>query len=65
MAKIIGKTEFARRVAAMGMTLVEFQKHVPYSLNAIQSVSSGYRAMSDKMRFILETVEEKKRRGDI
>lgn len=58
MATITGKTEFARRVKALGLTLVEFEKLAPYTLQALKDVSSGRRGMSAQLNWILTQIEK-------
>lgn len=58
MAIITGKTEFARRVLALNMTLVELQKLIPYSLQTLQSVSDGRRKLSPRLDFLLSQLEK-------
>lgn len=58
MATITGKTEFARRVQALGLTLVELQKLIPYSLDLLESVSAGRRKLNPRLDFLLTQLEE-------
>lgn len=58
MATITGKTEFARRVAALGLTLVDLEKMVPFKLSTLQGVSAGQRPMSDQLDWALKQVEK-------
>lgn len=59
MAKITGKTEFARRVSALGLTLVELERIIPFTLRTIQAVSSGQYPLSPQLDWALKQVEEK------
>lgn len=59
MAKITGKTEFARRVAALGLTLVDLEKMIPFKLATLQGVSAGQRPLSPQLDWALRQVEDK------
>lgn len=60
MATITGKTDFARRVTALGLTLVELEKLVPYKLQTLREVSCGQKALSPKLDFIVKMLEKEK-----
>lgn len=61
MAIITGKTEFAKRVAAMGLSLVELEKLVPYKLQTLREVSCGQKALSPQLDFIITTLEKERK----
>lgn len=63
MAKITGKTEFARRISAMGMTLVEFAKTTPFKKGTIEAVSIGKNNVSPSMEYFLKLAEERHKEG--
>lgn len=64
MATLTGKTEFAQRIAAMGLTLVELEKLVPYKLQTLREVSCGQKALSPQLDFILKMLEGEKAKQD-
>lgn len=60
MATITGKTDFARRVIALGLTLKELSEILPYSLEALKSVSAGRRALSPQLDWALKQIEKER-----
>lgn len=60
MATLTGKTEFAKRIAALGLTLVELEKLVPYKLQTLREVSCGQKALSPQLDFIVKMLENEK-----
>lgn len=62
MATLTGKTEFAQRIAALGLTLVELEKLVPYKLQTLREVSCGQKALSPQLDFIVKMLENEKAR---
>lgn len=62
MATLTGKTEFAQRIAALGLTLVELEKLVPYKLQTLREVSCGQKTLSPQLDFIVKMLENEKNR---
>lgn len=59
MATITGKTEFARRVQALGLSLPQLAQQVPFALQTLREVSSGKRKLSPQLDWALKQIEEK------
>lgn len=60
MATITGKTEFARRVQALGLTLVELAEKTGYSLQALRNISAGQNPLTKRLDAILKLLEAEK-----
>lgn len=62
MATITGKTEFARRVMALGMTLKELSELVPFAYDTLQKVSNGSKKLSPQLDWALKQIEAQRKK---
>lgn len=61
MATITGKTEFARRVQALGMTIKEMAEQTGYTVAALHNVSAGLKPLSKRLDNILTRIENERK----
>lgn len=64
MAKLKGKTEFARRVEALGLTMVELAELTGYKKSTLYNYSSGHQEVPTQLWKMLEMIEAQRSKLD-